>query len=300
MLRGHKQYCPYQSCSCEKCRFTAEQQRQMRLQNAIRRAEAQDRGPNSTSGGSGSGRRQRNSSSSAAAALQHQHQQNQQQQQQQQQLQQIVVSASSSQPEPQRNGTGTPPGKHITFNSNKYYSYFFNFLFFIPLFFIHYSFLEIYIKSKKKPVLFCFILFYFYYKFYSSFLFLIFIYFFIFYFIFYFLFSYPSRKIQKKNCIINININIYILYVCMYVFCVSPTEDKKLLFDCSSELLKKFRYPWEMMPIMYALSKYANGNIEEVVRKIEEGTAIGKFFPFYYETMKTKQKCTKFIYIFFR
>ncbi|CAO1423062.1 unnamed protein product [Diamesa serratosioi] len=156
VLRGHKQYCPYQTCACEKCRFTAEQQRQMRLQNAIRRAEAQDRGPNSTSGGSGSGRRQRNSSSSAAAALQQQHQQNQQQQQQQQQLQQIVVSASSSQPESQRNGTGTPP------------------------------------------------------------------------------------------------------------------EDKKLLFDCSSELLKKFRYPWEMMPIMYALSKYANGNIEEVVRKIEE------------------------------
>lgn len=43
-LRGHKQYCPYAACSCDKCRFTAEQQRQMRLQNAIRRAEASDRG----------------------------------------------------------------------------------------------------------------------------------------------------------------------------------------------------------------------------------------------------------------
>lgn len=42
-LRGHKQYCPYGSCSCDKCRFTAEQQRQMRLQNSIRRAEAHDR-----------------------------------------------------------------------------------------------------------------------------------------------------------------------------------------------------------------------------------------------------------------
>lgn len=47
--------------------------------------------------------------------------------------------------------------------------------------------------------------------------------------------------------------------------------DKKLLFDCSSELLKKFRYPWEMMPIMYALAKYANGNIDEVLQKIDEG-----------------------------
>lgn len=42
-LRGHKQYCPYASCSCDKCRFTSEQQRQMRLQNAIRRSEATDR-----------------------------------------------------------------------------------------------------------------------------------------------------------------------------------------------------------------------------------------------------------------
>lgn len=42
-LRGHKQYCPYAACACDKCRFTAEQQRQMRLQNAIRRSEAHDR-----------------------------------------------------------------------------------------------------------------------------------------------------------------------------------------------------------------------------------------------------------------
>lgn len=192
MLRGHKQYCPYQSCACEKCRFTAEQQRQMRLQNAIRRAEAQDRGPNSTSGGSGSGRRQRNSSSSAAAALQHQHQQNQQQQQQQ--LQQIVVSASSSQPEPQRNGTGTPPGKHKSFHtltpkSSNIYSL-------VPLalfYFTFISFLLIYIKSKKTSFILC-IFFYFYYKFYSSFFFISFIFFILFYF---FIFSYPSRNIKK-------------------------------------------------------------------------------------------------------
>lgn len=48
-------------------------------------------------------------------------------------------------------------------------------------------------------------------------------------------------------------------------------DEKKMLFDCSSELLKKFRYPWEMMPVMWALAKYANGNIEEVMQKIDEG-----------------------------
>lgn len=49
-LRGHKQYCPYASCTCDKCRFTAEQQRQMRLQNAIRRAEAHERGSTGSGG----------------------------------------------------------------------------------------------------------------------------------------------------------------------------------------------------------------------------------------------------------
>lgn len=48
-------------------------------------------------------------------------------------------------------------------------------------------------------------------------------------------------------------------------------DEKKMLFDCSSELLKKFRYPWEMMPVLWALSKYANGNIEEILQKIDEG-----------------------------
>lgn len=51
----------------------------------------------------------------------------------------------------------------------------------------------------------------------------------------------------------------------------NATDDKKIFFDCSSELLKKFRYPWEMMPVMYALSKYANGNIDEALQRIDEG-----------------------------
>lgn len=32
-----------------------------------------------------------------------------------------------------------------------------------------------------------------------------------------------------------------------------------------------------MMPIMYALSKYANGNIDEVLQRIDEGS-----YQFYY------------------
>lgn len=44
-----------------------------------------------------------------------------------------------------------------------------------------------------------------------------------------------------------------------------------MFLEHCQKLLEKFRYPWEMMPLMYVILKDAGADIEEASRRIEEG-----------------------------
>lgn len=43
------------------------------------------------------------------------------------------------------------------------------------------------------------------------------------------------------------------------------------------KLLEKFRYPWELMPLMYVILKDAGTDIDEATRRIEEGKPRARF-----------------------
>lgn len=47
-------------------------------------------------------------------------------------------------------------------------------------------------------------------------------------------------------------------------------QSTDLLEDCQ-KLLERFKYPWEMMPLMYAILKDAKADLEEAARRIDEG-----------------------------
>lgn len=162
-LRGHKQYCPYAACTCDKCRFTAEQQRQMRLQNAIRRAEASERP----------------SVNVAKRARE--------------------LSATPTMVTPPQQGLTSPRPQIVTVTVQG-------------------------AQTQQPPTT-----------------------------------NGISGTMSHEHSFLK------------FMNLVDFVDEKKMFFECSSELLKKFRYPWEMMPVMYALAKYANGNIEEVLQKIDEG-----------------------------
>lgn len=39
-------------------------------------------------------------------------------------------------------------------------------------------------------------------------------------------------------------------------------------------MIERFQYPWEMMPLLYVILKYANGDLEEATSQLNEGNFI--------------------------
>lgn len=39
-------------------------------------------------------------------------------------------------------------------------------------------------------------------------------------------------------------------------------------------MIERFNYPWEMMPLLYVILKYANGDLEEATNQLSEGKYI--------------------------
>ncbi|XP_055382792.1 protein doublesex-like [Condylostylus longicornis] len=48
----------------------------------------------------------------------------------------------------------------------------------------------------------------------------------------------------------------------------------EILLEYCHKLLEKFHYPWEMMPLMYVILKYAGADIDEATRRIDEGQIV--------------------------
>nr|AGW99160.1 DSX-F [Mayetiola destructor] len=59
---------------------------------------------------------------------------------------------------------------------------------------------------------------------------------------------------------------------------VNETEKAEILLDKSQKMIERFHYPWEMMPLLYVILKYANGDLDEATNQLNEGQDfIGKY-----------------------
>lgn len=53
----------------------------------------------------------------------------------------------------------------------------------------------------------------------------------------------------------------------------SVHDNSDILYDLSQKLIEQFHYPYEMMPLVYVILKYAKGDVEEASRELYEGNA---------------------------
>lgn len=55
------------------------------------------------------------------------------------------------------------------------------------------------------------------------------------------------------------------------IFFTDPTDPKDQYFHAAEELQREYSYPYEMMPLLYAIIKSTRGNCIEAQRLIQEG-----------------------------
>lgn len=53
-----------------------------------------------------------------------------------------------------------------------------------------------------------------------------------------------------------------------------PVDNADMLLEKSQKMIERFNYPWEMMPLLYVILKYANGDLEEATNQLSEGKQI--------------------------
>lgn len=81
------------------------------------------------------------------------------------------------------------------------------------------------------------------------------------------------RKIVKFLCTLIFLCSRLRVYNVFIKWCFFIGQSTELLDDCQ-KLLDRFKYPWEMMPLMYVILKDAQADIEEASRRIDEGKSI--------------------------
>lgn len=54
-------------------------------------------------------------------------------------------------------------------------------------------------------------------------------------------------------------------------FSLFTVDNADMLLEKSQKMIERFNYPWEMMPLLYVILKYANGDLEEATNQLSEG-----------------------------
>lgn len=70
------------------------------------------------------------------------------------------------------------------------------------------------------------------------------------------------------------NVHKYLLMLrFLFIFPIAGVHPEVLL-DFSQRMIEKFNYPYEMMPLLYVILKYAKGDLDEASKQLFEGTEL--------------------------